>query len=168
MKVLAKKMLVERDHVEHTKAERHVLARVAHPFLMELHYAFQSSSQLFFVMDYMPGGELFAHIARMGGHLEEASTSFYAAEIALGLAHLHKMGVIYRGTSSGRARLGPPRAALRRFAPLHGVGEVEACRSLHRTPCPSCCAAHRSAPPPRLPSPCISRDTPRGTPHGTA
>ncbi len=65
MKVLQKKAIVKRNEVKHIMAERNVLLRnVQHPFLVGLHYSFQTSNKLYFVLDYVNGGELFFHLQR--------------------------------------------------------------------------------------------------------
>lgn len=63
--------------------------------VVHLHYAFQTSQKLYFVLDYCPGGELFFHLSRME-KFEESMAKFYAAQIALALEHLHDLGVVYR------------------------------------------------------------------------
>jgi hypothetical protein len=95
MKVLNKGNVVKRKQVEHTRTERRVLGRTNHPFIVTLHYAFQTSDKLFFVLDYCAGGELFFHLTRMK-KLPEHMARFYTAEITLALEHLHALGVVYR------------------------------------------------------------------------
>jgi len=55
MKVLRKAHLVKRRQIERTKTERRVLSIADHPFIMKLHFAFQSSEKLYLVLDYCPG-----------------------------------------------------------------------------------------------------------------
>ena len=62
---------------------------------MKLHYAFQNSEKLYFVIDFLNGGELFWHLRREQRFSEERS-KFYAAEILIALECLHSNGVIYR------------------------------------------------------------------------
>jgi len=95
MKILNKKNIVDRGEVEHTKTERNILMRINHPFLMKLHYSFQTPDKLYLVMDFINGGELFYHLQSERRFSPERSR-FYAAEIVLGLEHLHKNGIIYR------------------------------------------------------------------------
>jgi len=95
MKMLNKRDIKERDEVTHTLAEKSVLSKVEHPFLARLYYSFQSDACLFFIMDFINGGEVFHHLSLEGSFSEER-TRFYAAEIVLGLEYLHKRGVIYR------------------------------------------------------------------------
>lgn len=95
MKMLSKENIVKRKQVEHTRTERRVLGCTKHPFIVGLHYAFQTPQRLYFVLDYCPGGELFYHLSRMK-KLPEHMACFYAAEITLALEHLHGLGVVYR------------------------------------------------------------------------
>lgn len=76
-------------------AERLILEKISHPFIVKLHYAFQTPDKLYFVIDFLNGGELFYHL-RKEGKFSEERTRFYAAEIVLALECLHKNGVIYR------------------------------------------------------------------------
>ena len=65
IKVLTKKSIVRRNEVKHIMAERNVLLKnVTHPFLVGLHYSFQTGNKLYFVLDYVNGGELFFHLQR--------------------------------------------------------------------------------------------------------
>lgn len=71
------------------------MEKINHPFIVKLHYAFQTPTKLYFVMDFLNGGELFYHLKKEG-RFTEARTVFYAAEILCALDCLHKNGVIYR------------------------------------------------------------------------
>ena len=59
IKVLNKEAIIRRNEVEHIMAERNVLIQnLQHPFLVGLHYSFQSKDKLYFVLDYVNGGEV--------------------------------------------------------------------------------------------------------------
>lgn len=60
IKVLAKDQVVKMKQVEHTVSERDMLARVRHPFLVNLWGTFQDPKNLYMVMDFVAGGELFS------------------------------------------------------------------------------------------------------------
>ena len=75
--------------------ERVVLSRVDSPFVVGLQYAFQSKHDLFLVMDLMSGGDLSYHLS-LSSRFSEHRARFYAAEILLGLEHLHSLGIVYR------------------------------------------------------------------------
>lgn len=95
MKILDKANVVKRKQVDHTNTERVVLGTIDYPFIVRLHYAFQNSRKLYFVLDFCGGGELFFHLSRMK-KFSEHITRFYCSEIALALDHLHKHEIIYR------------------------------------------------------------------------
>ncbi|KAG5178755.1 hypothetical protein JKP88DRAFT_264586 [Tribonema minus] len=95
MKCISKKMLYKKSHLSYMKAERDIMARVDHPFIVGLKCAFQTDKKLFLVMEYLPGGELFFHLSKQG-LLLEANAAFYAAEMVLALEHLHAMGIVHR------------------------------------------------------------------------
>jgi serine/threonine protein kinase len=95
MKILKKEYLKKRRQVERTQTERKVLQAVNHPFIMKMHYAFQSEDKLFFVLDYCAGGELFFHLSRFR-RFPERVARFYTSELLLAIGHLHKRGIIYR------------------------------------------------------------------------
>ncbi|CAL8095777.1 unnamed protein product [Calicophoron daubneyi] len=100
MKVLKKARLVcnEKDKA-HTVSERNILEMLRHPFLVKLHYAFQNHSNLYIVLEYCPGGELFNYLEQEGA-LMENSACFYTSEIILAIGHLHSLGIIYRDLKS--------------------------------------------------------------------
>lgn len=95
MKVLKKKKLVDEGEVEHTRTEKNILINNNHPFLVNLKFAFQTEKKIYFVLDYVNGGELFFHLKKER-RFDEDKVRFYAAEITLALEHLHSLGIIYR------------------------------------------------------------------------
>jgi len=95
MKVLNKDMISQRQEWTHVQAEKSVLQKLIHPFLVNLNYSFQTSDKLYFVMDYINGGELFFHLQK-DKRFDEKRARYYLAEIALGLEYLHSSGVLYR------------------------------------------------------------------------
>ena len=95
IKILKKAMIEHRNQRFHTKTEREVLAKMKSPFIVQLFYAFQTPEKLYFVMEFLPGGELFYHL-RKEKRFDEARVVFYAAEITLALQRLHENNIIYR------------------------------------------------------------------------
>ncbi|KAI9228729.1 MAG: kinase-like domain-containing protein [Piptocephalis tieghemiana] len=106
MKTLKKAaVVVHSKYTEHTKAERQILEAVQHPFIVKLYYAFQTQRKLYLVLEYVPGGELFTHLARERMFDEEVAI-FVSAQIILALEHLHSLGVIYRDLKPENILLG--------------------------------------------------------------
>uniref|UniRef100_A0A8D3BQD3 Ribosomal protein S6 kinase n=1 Tax=Scophthalmus maximus TaxID=52904 RepID=A0A8D3BQD3_SCOMX len=115
MKVLKKATLKVRDRVR-TKMERDILADVNHPFVVKLHYGFQTEGKLYLILDFLRGGDLFTRLSKevrvrffstvsllwrysfspIHVMFTEEDVKFYLAELALGLDHLHSLGIIYR------------------------------------------------------------------------
>uniref|UniRef100_A0A182YTZ1 Protein kinase domain-containing protein n=1 Tax=Biomphalaria glabrata TaxID=6526 RepID=A0A182YTZ1_BIOGL len=87
VKVLQKQAIMRRNEAKHIMAERNVLLKnVKHPFLVGLHYSFQTPDKLYFVLDYVNGGEV--------------SESFTTGHIVLTDFGLCKEGIVGQGTTS--------------------------------------------------------------------
>lgn len=107
IKVLKKEFVIENDEVESIQAEKRVFekaTRISHPFLVKLHSSFQSSDRLFFVMEYVSGGDLMLHIQRQV--FSEARAKLYGAEVLLALEYLHSQDVVYRDLKLDNILLG--------------------------------------------------------------
>eukprot|EP00994_Dinema_validum_P006151 NODE_441_length_1685_cov_329.606357_g322_i0.p1 GENE.NODE_441_length_1685_cov_329.606357_g322_i0~~NODE_441_length_1685_cov_329.606357_g322_i0.p1 ORF type:complete len:297 (+),score=76.79 NODE_441_length_1685_cov_329.606357_g322_i0:493-1383(+) len=95
MKALRKDVLVQENMVQNAKDEKQILQDVTHPFVVKLHFAFQTKDRLYLVLDLLPGGELFFHL-KNEGVFPEVRTRQYVGEISSALTHLHDLGIIYR------------------------------------------------------------------------
>ena len=95
MKVLRKTEIVRLRQVEHVNAERYILSRVHHPFVVDLFATFQDNLNVYMLMSYVPGGELFTHLRRAQRFTPDV-TRFYLATIILALKYLHSFNIIYR------------------------------------------------------------------------
>ena len=63
LKMLKKKYIIEKNQEQHIMTEKAILAKIDHPFLIKLNWAFQDEKKLYFVLEYCPGGELFNLLA---------------------------------------------------------------------------------------------------------
>jgi p70 ribosomal S6 kinase len=96
MKVISKRLLKRKSsYVENIHAERDILTKIRHPFIVNMHCSFQTKEKLFIIMDFLAGGELFLRLGREGIFLE-STAKFYVAEIVLALEHLHSKGILHR------------------------------------------------------------------------
>ena len=96
IKVLRKEVVLEDDDVECAMTEKRVLTLgCTHPFLTNLLCTFQTKNKLFYVMEYLNGGDLMFHIQELG-RFEAERARFYSAELVAGLQFLHKNGILYR------------------------------------------------------------------------
>ncbi|KKK20484.1 cAMP-dependent protein [Aspergillus rambellii] len=95
IKVLKKAQVVKMKQIEHTNDERRMLNRVRHPFLITLWGTWQDSRNLYMVMDFVEGGELFS-LLRKSQRFPNPVAKFYAAEVTLALEYLHSLNIIYR------------------------------------------------------------------------
>ncbi|KAK3105007.1 hypothetical protein FSP39_015074 [Pinctada imbricata] len=96
MKVIKKELVNEDEDIDWVQTEKHVFETATnYPFLVGLHSCFQTPSRLFFVIEFVSGGDLMFHMQRQR-RLPEEHARFYSAEICLALNFLHERGIVYR------------------------------------------------------------------------
>lgn len=95
MKTLRKVDVLKRNQVAHVKAERDILAEADNEWVVKLYYSFQDKDNLYFVMDYIPGGDLMSLLIKFGT-FDEPLARFYIAELLCAIESVHKMGFIHR------------------------------------------------------------------------
>ena len=94
-KIINKEKTVQKGQVSHVLNERNILLRCSNPFLVRLFATFQNSTDVYFLMEYVQGGELF-HLIRRVGRLSNDISRFYIAEIVLALEYLHRENIAHR------------------------------------------------------------------------
>ncbi|MDC0510939.1 AGC family serine/threonine-protein kinase [bacterium] len=95
MKVLNKDEIIRRKDVGHTMTERKALQNIRHPFIVQLHFAFQTGNKLFLVMDYVPGGDLYYHLKKQK-KFPESVVKLWVAELTDALGYVHSLHHVFR------------------------------------------------------------------------
>ena len=95
MKCIRKDKILEHDQMENIQLEKNILFTVDHPFLVNMEYVFQNEFRIYFLMKFVKGGELFRHLVEVR-IFPENQAKFFAAQVAMALAHLHSKKIIYR------------------------------------------------------------------------
>eukprot|EP01006_Ploeotia_vitrea_P028691 TRINITY_DN61331_c0_g1_i1.p1 TRINITY_DN61331_c0_g1~~TRINITY_DN61331_c0_g1_i1.p1 ORF type:complete len:474 (-),score=58.18 TRINITY_DN61331_c0_g1_i1:1184-2581(-) len=95
MKVIEKRKLQLVSDIECTMSEKFFLQEFDHPFIVHLHYTFQTTDKLFLIMDYLAGGDAY-YLLMQNDSFSEDVVRQWTAEIAMALEYLHKNNVIYR------------------------------------------------------------------------
>ena len=95
LKEMSKTKIIDKKSEKSINGEREFLSFLHHPFIVNMHYAFQDSDNLYLVMDLLTGGDLRYHCSRYRTFSEE-QTRFFLACIILSLNYIHKNNVIHR------------------------------------------------------------------------
>lgn len=97
MKIIRKSRFHSIRNVVEVRRERSVLEDLNNPYILRINATFQSESRIYFLLDYLPGGELLRHTQKAPGHhFDEAAARFYIAELAIALEYLRVRGVVHR------------------------------------------------------------------------
>ncbi|XP_062118368.1 probable serine/threonine protein kinase IREH1 [Humulus lupulus] len=95
IKVLKKADMIRKNAVESILAERDILISVRNPFVVRFFYSFTCRENLYLVMEYLNGGDLYSLLRNLGC-LEEDVARVYIAEVVLALEYLHSLRVVHR------------------------------------------------------------------------
>jgi len=95
MKTMRKKDMIDKNQVEHIKAEREILSAADNPWLVRLLFSFQDDTYLYLVMEYCGGGDLMTILMRED-ILSEKDTRFYMSELAQAIHSVHELKFVHR------------------------------------------------------------------------
>jgi serine/threonine protein kinase len=93
-KVITKSLIKKYNLEEKVYFERDCMLQCVHPFIVKLHYCYQTSIALYYGMDFLPGGDLYSLIQRSNISIKDIK--LYLCEIGLALTHIHSKGFVYR------------------------------------------------------------------------
>ncbi|OMJ96267.1 hypothetical protein SteCoe_246 [Stentor coeruleus] len=95
LKILCKSNLKRHKQLKYAIAECKILKEIHHPFIIPLHWAFQTHKNLYIVYDFCPYGDL-TNILKSKTRLSESEAKFYIAETILAIEYLHSLNIVYR------------------------------------------------------------------------
>eukprot|EP00397_Hematodinium_sp_SG-2012_P034443 GEMP01036946.1.p1 GENE.GEMP01036946.1~~GEMP01036946.1.p1 ORF type:complete len:508 (+),score=109.41 GEMP01036946.1:275-1798(+) len=95
LKILKKSAIIRLKQVEHVIHEKDILKNLKHPFIVNLFGLFQDNRFLYFVLEYVCGGEFFSHLRKVE-RFDNKTTRFFAAQIASIFVYCHSKDTIYR------------------------------------------------------------------------
>jgi len=90
-----KDFMIQKNQLAHARAERDAMVEHDDPGIVKMYFSFQDSRFLYFVMEYLPGGDLMNLLIKRE-ILSEAETRFYIAESIQAVQAVHKHGYIHR------------------------------------------------------------------------
>lgn len=95
LKCVSKKQAVAQGQQKSIVMEREINAQCYHPCLMQFIKTFQDSKNVYFLTEFLGGGDLFYAIREIG-NLSKDQARYYTASIALALEYLHARNIMYR------------------------------------------------------------------------
>ena len=95
MKCIRKDVVLENDQMDSLKLEKEILYNIEHPFIVGMDYVFENNERIFFLMDFIEGGELFRHLVKVRRFANDQAR-FMIAQVAIALGHLHEKNIVYR------------------------------------------------------------------------
>lgn len=95
MKVLEKEKIIKLKQVDHTLYEKRILEAIRFPFTVSMEFSVKDNSYIYFIMSFVPGGEMFSHLRKMR-KFDEPIAKFYASQVILALEYLHFLNLVYR------------------------------------------------------------------------
>lgn len=95
MKVLKKAFLYKNKHLKYAITECNILKQASHPFVIKMHYSFQTPDNLYMILDYCSGCDLAYHLNKKQ-IFDEDEARFFIAEIISAIEYIHSLDVIYR------------------------------------------------------------------------
>ncbi|KAJ9592752.1 hypothetical protein L9F63_015590 [Diploptera punctata] len=95
IKILKKEKIIKLKQVQHALNEKQILQTIRFAFIVYLEQCLKDNSNIYFVMPFIIGGEMFRHL-RIMGKFDENLSKFYAAQVILALEYLHYLDLVYR------------------------------------------------------------------------
>lgn len=95
LKGVKKDSVIKHNDFRHIQHERDLLYKLNNPFCIKIFGTFQDQSNIYFALEFVPGGELFHHLNKKKS-FPPAVAKFYATEIFCAIEHIQSLGYVYR------------------------------------------------------------------------
>lgn len=95
LKILSKSVVLRTKQAGHIISEKEILQSLMHPFIVNVYATFQDDVSLYFVLEYVIGGEFFTHL-RKANRFDNDTARHFCASVVLVFEHLHSQNIIYR------------------------------------------------------------------------
>lgn len=95
IKVTPSSSLQQKNQVRRILAEKDILLQFCNPYIVNFYYSIIGKNNLYLVMEYLPGGDLYSLLQKLGS-LDERTTKIYTLQILSALKYLHSNGIIHR------------------------------------------------------------------------
>eukprot|EP00732_Lithocolla_globosa_P003558 Lithocolla_globosa_v1_NODE_2908_length_1828_cov_6.272420.p1 type:complete len:443 gc:universal NODE_2908_length_1828_cov_6.272420:1529-201(-) len=92
---MSKEHIKKYNKLKYVESERRILEAADHPFVVKMFHSFEDTSYFYFVLELAVGGDL-STLLKQVGCFDVPTACFYAAEIVLGLEHLHQKNIVHR------------------------------------------------------------------------
>ena len=89
MKCIRKDVILKNENMDSLKLEKEILYEMNHPFIVGMDYVFSDEARIYFLMDFVEGGELFRHLVKVR-RFSHHQAQFMIAQVAIALGHLHE------------------------------------------------------------------------------
>lgn len=96
LKQLSKKQLVMTKQMSNVVREKEVMQMLIHPHILKLTGTFSDDNSLYFVLEYLQGGDVFGRLCKTGGRFDMRTSRVYAACVTDTFAYMHGKNILYR------------------------------------------------------------------------
>ena len=95
IKAICKSLIIKDDLAENILLEKNIILKIDHPFIVKLVKSLKDENNIYFLLEYVRGKELF-EVIRDIGYLSKEQTNFYIASMMIAINYLHERKIIYR------------------------------------------------------------------------
>ena len=94
---MSKAKIISKRSEDNIMGEKNILSKINHPFIVNMHFSFQDSENLYLIIDYLSGGDLRYHLSHRKSNLfNEHQTKFFLCNIIIALEYIHGRKIIHR------------------------------------------------------------------------